>query len=128
MNYKDENWAKQLKGEAGDCFDVIIDSAGGEGFGGLIDLANPGGRIVFFGATRGNPPGFDMRKVFWKQLSILGTTMGSPEDFAAMVRLVEEKQIQPLAEHVFPLAEGNAALQAMENAEQFGKIVLTIPG
>ncbi len=128
VNYKDENWAKQLKGEAGDCFDVIIDSAGGEGFGSLIDLANPGGRIVFFGATCGNPPGFDMRKVFWKQLSILGTTMGSPEDFAAMVRLVEEKQIQPLAEHVFPLAEGNAALQAMENAEQFGKIVLTIPG
>ncbi len=127
VNYKDENWAKQLKGESGGGFDVIIDSAGGEGFGGLIDLANPGARIVFFGATCGNPPGFDMRKVFWKQVSVLGTTMGSPADFAAMVRLVEDKQIQPLAERVFPLAEGNAALQAMANAEQFGKIVLTIP-
>ena len=128
VSYKDANWAKKLKGEAGDGFDVIVDSAGGEGFGSLIDLANPGGRIVFFGATCGNPPGFDMRKVFWKQLSILGTTMGSPENFAAMVRFVEEKKITPLAEHVFPLAEGNAALQAMAKAEQFGKIVLTIPG
>ena len=129
VNYKDEQWAKQLKGEAGGGFDVIIDSAGGEGFAALIDLANPGGRIAFFGATRGNPSGFDMRRVFWKQLSILGTTMGSPEDFAAMIRLVEEKQITPLADdHVFPLAAGNAALQAMENADQFGKIVLTIAG
>ncbi len=91
-------------------------------------MAKPGGRIAFFGATRGNPPGFDMRKVFWKQLSILGTTMGSPEDFAAMVRFVEEKKIVPLAEHAFPLAEGNAALEAMENAEQFGKIGLTMAG
>ena len=128
VNYKDLHWAKQLKGEAGGGFDVIIDSAGGSGFGDLIDLARPGGRIAFFGATRGNPPGFDMRRVFWKQLSILGTTMGSHEDFAAMVRFVEEKKIVPLAEHVFPLAEGNAALQAMENAEQFGKIVLSIGG
>ncbi len=126
VSYNNENWGKQLKGEAGGSFDVIIDSAGGEGFADLIDLANPGGRIAFFGATRGNPPGFDMRRVFWKQLSILGTTMGSPEDFAAMVRFVEEKKIQPLAERVFPLAEGNAALQTMENAEQFGKIVLTV--
>ena len=125
-NYRDEHWSAQLKGEAGGGFDVIVDSAGGEGFGALIDLANPGGRIVFFGATCGNPPGFDMRRVFWKQLSILGTTMGSPEDFAAMVRFVEEKKIVPLAEHVFPLAEGNAALAAMAGAEQFGKIVLTV--
>ena len=128
VSYKDENWAKQLKGEASGGFDVIIDSAGGEGFASLLDVANPGGRIACFGATRGNPPGFDMRRVFWKQLSILGTTMGSPEDFAAMVGFVETHEIRPLAEHEFPLAEGNEALQAMENAEQFGKIVLTIPG
>ena len=127
VNYKAKDWAKTLKREAGSGFDVIVDSAGGEGFAQFIDLANPAGRIVFFGATRGNPPGFDMRRVFWKQLSILGTTMGSPEDFAAMVRFVEEKQIVPLADdHVFPLAEGNAALAAMDEAAQFGKIVLTM--
>lgn len=125
-NYKADDFSAKLKEQSQGGFDVIIDSAGGEGFGKLIDLAAPGGRIAFFGATRGNPPGLDMRKVFWKQLSILGSTMGSPEDFAAMIRLVNEHKITPLADLTFPLAEGNAALQAMENAEQFGKIVLTI--
>ncbi len=125
-NYRQDDWDKQLKLQAGGGFDVTIDSAGGDGFLKLIDLAAPGGRIAFFGATRGNPTGFDMRRVFWKQLSILGTTMGSPDDFAAMIRFVEEKKVTPLADHVFPLAEGNDAFAAMESAEQFGKIVLTI--
>ncbi len=126
VNYRTDGWDKALKARAGGGFDLTIDSAGGEGFLPLLDLAAPGGRIVFFGATRGNPVGFDMRRVFWKQLSILGTTMGSPEDFAAMIRFVVEKQVTPLADHVFPLAEGNSALAAMASAEQFGKIVLTI--
>jgi zinc-binding alcohol dehydrogenase/oxidoreductase len=124
-NYKKSDWADQLKTQAAGEFDVIIDSAGGEGFAQLIDLAAPGGRIAFFGATAGNPTGFDMRRVFWKQLSILGTTMGSPSDFAAMVRFVEDHRLVPLAEKSFPLREGNAALATMEAAEQFGKIVLT---
>ena len=128
-NYRQENWTDTLRemagGKAGG-FDVIVDSAGGEGFGKLIDLAAPGGRIVFFGATAGNPPGLDMRKVFWKQLTICGTTMGSPADFAAMSRFVDEHRITPLTGHVFPLAEGNAALAAMDRGEQFGKIVLAV--
>ena len=68
----------------------------------LIELAAPGGRIAFFGATAGDPSKFPMRRVFWKQLSILGTTMGSPEDFAAMVAFVTDKKIVPLASHTFP--------------------------
>ncbi len=124
VNYQQTDWDKQLKSQAGGGFDVTIDSAGGDGFLKLLDLAAPGGRIAFFGATRGNPSGFDMRRVFWKQLSVLGTTMGSPDDFTAMVCFVNEKGITPLADHVFPLAEGNAAFGAMESAAQFGKIVL----
>ncbi len=126
VNYKAEKWADALKAQAGGEFDVTIDSAGGEGFLQLIELAAPGGRIAFFGATAGDPPKFPMRRVFWKQLSILGTTMGSPEDFAAMVAFVNEKKIVPLASHAFPLADGNRALEAMEKADQFGKIVLTV--
>lgn len=130
VNYKQENWADALRemagGKASGGFDVILDSAGGEGFAKLVDLAAPGGRIVFFGATTGNPPGLDMRKTFWKQLTLCGSTMGSPEDFAAMTHFVDEHRLTPLAEHVFPLAEGNAALAAMERAEQFGKIVLEV--
>ena len=126
VNYKTDKWADALKAQAGGEFDVTIDSAGGEGFLQLIELAAPGGRIAFFGATAGDPPKFPMRRVFWKQLSILGTTMGSPEDFAAMVAFVNEKKIIPLASHAFPLADGNRALEAMEKADQFGKIVLTV--
>ena len=126
VNYQQPDWDKQLKTQAGGGFDVTIDSAGGDGFLKLFDLAASGGRIAFFGATRGNPSGFDMRRVFWKQLSILGTSMGSPDDFAAMIRFVNEKKITPLADHVFPLAEGNAALAAMASANQFGKIILTV--
>jgi NADPH:quinone reductase-like Zn-dependent oxidoreductase len=124
-NYRLEGWPDALKEQAPEGFDVIIDSAGGAGFSSLIELAAPGGRIAFFGATAGDPPAFAMRRVFWKQLSILGTTMGSPADFAAMVAFVSEHQIVPIAEHVFPFAEANAALEAMADAAQFGKIVLT---
>ena len=126
VNYQSPDFAAQLKVQTEGLFDVIVDSAGGEGFSKLIDSAAPGGRIVFFGATRGNPPGFDMRKVFWKQLSILGSTMGSPEDFAEMIRFVDHHQIVPVADLTFPLAQGNEALEAMDSAEQFGKIVLTV--
>jgi zinc-binding alcohol dehydrogenase/oxidoreductase len=124
-NYKQADWAKHLQEQVPGGFDVIIDSAGGEGFLDLIELAAPGGRIAVFGATRGDPPKFPMRRVFWKQLSILGTTMGSPAEFGEMVKFVAEHRITPLAERTFPLAEGNAALDAMAASEHFGKLVLT---
>ena len=122
-NYRNESWFEDLK-KVG--FDVIIDSAGGKGFSKLTELAAPGARIAFFGATFGNPTELDLRRTFWKQLSLLGSTMGSPSDFAAMMRLVEEHKIQPLAETLYPLSEGNEALAAMDNARQFGKIILAV--
>ncbi len=124
VNYKSGDWVEALKKVAPSGFDVIIDSAGGAGFPKLIDLAAPGGRIAFYGATLGNPPEIDLRRVFWKQLNILGSTMGSPAEFAAMVAFVEQHKIVPLADKVFALAEGDAAFAAMDRAEQFGKIVL----
>jgi zinc-binding alcohol dehydrogenase/oxidoreductase len=124
VNYKGADWVEALKKLAPAGFDVIIDSAGGPGFPNLLDLAAPGGRIAFYGATLGNPPEIDLRRVFWKQLSLMGTTMGSPAEFTAMVAFVEQHQIVPVADRSFPLADGNAALAAMDRAEQFGKIVL----
>jgi NADPH:quinone reductase-like Zn-dependent oxidoreductase len=118
-NYRDRGWAQALKSQAG-LFDVIIDSAGGEGFGQLIDLAAPGGRIVFFGATTGNPPELDLRKCFFRQISVLGTTMGSPADFQGVTRLIEAKKIVPVVDRVFPLESAEAALRHLESATQFG--------
>ena len=123
--YNVSSWAKEF-GEHYGPFDVIIDSAGGPGFGDLVDIAAPGGRIVFFGATRGNPHEIPMRKVFWKQLSLLGTTMGSPADFKAMLDLVNTKAIHPTVSHTFTLDQVGAAFDLLEAGTQFGKVVVTL--
>ncbi len=123
-NYQGEKWIAELKDLSGGGFDVIVDSAGGDGFPKLVDLAAPGGRIVFFGATLGNPPGIDLRKMFWKQISLLGSTMGSPGEFAAMTKFVGEKKIVPVVSHTFALEKGNDAFAEMDRGGQFGKIVV----
>ncbi|HTT56454.1 MAG TPA: zinc-binding dehydrogenase [Opitutaceae bacterium] len=124
VNYRETDWAARLQREAGE-FDLVLDSAMGEGLAPLIDLTRPGGRIVFYGATTGNPPGLDARKVFWRQISLLGTTMGSPADFAGMLRLVDSRRLVPVIDTVQPLTDAGAALRRMESAAQFGKLVLT---
>ena len=105
---------------------MIVDSAGGEGFEQLIDLAAPGGRVVIYGATRGNPPVLPMRKIFWRQLSVLGSTMGSPADWAALTAFVERHAVKPVVSDVFPLARAAEAFARMEQGGQFGKIVVSI--
>lgn len=124
--YTEANWVESLARESGGAFDVIIDGAGGEGFGKLLDLAAAGARVVFYGATRGHVPQFEVRKVFWKQLNVLGSTMGSPADFAAMTAFVAEKKIVPVVDSVRPLAETESALREMERGGQFGKLVLKV--
>lgn len=127
VSYKSQDWAEQLKHLAGG-FDVIIDSALGEGFASLIDLCNPGARIVFFGGTAGNIPALNGRVVFWKQIQILGTTMGTQEDFKAMLGLIIEHKIVPVVDEVFALANAEKAVRKMDNSAQFGKIVLRNDG
>lgn len=123
-NYRDADWSDQLLKLAGGQFDVIVDSAGGDGFAKLIDLTAPGGRIAYFGATAGNPKLFEMRKGFFRQINLLGTTMGSPADFAGMAAMTTEKKLVPVVDRVFPLAEAEQAMQRMAAGSQFGKIVL----
>jgi NADPH:quinone reductase-like Zn-dependent oxidoreductase len=123
FNYTDEAWPKKFKSEVG-AADLIIDSAGGDGYANLIDVAAPGGRIVNYGATAGPPKKVDLFKIFWKQLHIVGSTMGSPRDFQAMLDFVNQHALAPAVDEVFPLQEGNAALQRMKDSKQFGKIVL----
>lgn len=124
-NYRMENWDKQLKQEAGG-FDVVIDSAGGDGFAALTGLCNPGARIGMYGGTLGKMNGLSPQLIFWKQLSILGSTMGSREEFGAMLRFVETHRIVPVVDRVFALSEGNDALARLAEGGQFGKVVLKI--
>ena len=124
-NYRDPAWPAQLGRLSGGMFDVVVDSAGGDGFAQLIELTRPGGRIAFFGATAGNPPGLNLRKCFFRQINLLGTTMGSPMDFAGMAGFVAARNVVPVVDRVFALREAEPALRHMESGAQFGKIVLT---
>ncbi|MEZ5058626.1 MAG: zinc-binding dehydrogenase [Saprospiraceae bacterium] len=124
-NYKDENWAKDLANQAGG-FDVIIDSAGGDGFSNLINLANPGARIAMYGGTRGKIDGISPQKLFWKQISWFGSTMATDEEFKKMVRFVDENKIHPIVDKVFPLEKAQEAIDYNGKGLQFGKVVLQI--
>jgi zinc-binding alcohol dehydrogenase/oxidoreductase len=127
FDYTVDGWAKTAAEKLpGGGFDVIVDSAGGPGFEHLIDLAVSGARIVFFGATRGNPPVLPTRKVFWRNISLLGTTMGSPADWRAMLEFVSLHRIVPVVSDTFPLAHVGEAFDLMERGGQFGKIVITM--
>jgi zinc-binding alcohol dehydrogenase/oxidoreductase len=123
VNYKSQDWAEQLQ-HLGGGFDVIIDSALGEGFAKLPDICNPGARIVIFGGTAGDIPAISGRKIFWKQLQILGTTMGTPDDFTAMVNFINEHRIVPVVDEVFSMADAQKAIDKMGKSHQFGKIIL----
>lgn len=124
FDYRDADWAANAVKAPGQ-FDVVVDSAGGDGFGKLIDVTASGGRVVFYGATRGDAP-LPVRKVFWRQISLLGTTMGSPADWAAMNAFVAEHKIKPVVSEIFPLARAAEAFALMERGGQFGKIVVTV--
>jgi NADPH:quinone reductase-like Zn-dependent oxidoreductase len=124
-NYRSEEWAKELKGIAGG-FDVIIDSAGGEGFSSFLKIANSGGRIATYGGTRGKIQNLSPQILFWKQITIFGTSMGSDDDFKNMLDFVNQHKIVPVVDTVFDLKDGNDAFKRMDQGLQFGKIVLAI--
>lgn len=124
-NYKDENWSHELKTRAGG-FDVIIDGAGGPGFSDLVSLANSGGRICVYGGTAGNYMALSPQKIFWKQLSIFGTTMGSATDFHNMLRFVNEQKLVPVVDEVFAFEEAEQAFERMEKGGQFGKLIVEV--
>ncbi len=122
-NYKEEGWHKAMVKHYGE-MDVIIDSAGGNGFPALVDLLAPGGRIAFYGGGQGNINNLNPQKLFWKQASILGSTMASDGEFTAMVDFVEKHGIVPVVDSVHALEDGKAAFERMADGAQFGKIVV----
>lgn len=123
VDYKAQDWAQELKHLAGG-FDIVVDSALGPDFAKIPDLCNPGGRIVFFGGTAGNIPELNARPLFWKQLQLLGSTMGTQEEFKAMLQFINEHKIVPVVDDVLPLADAKTAFEKMGASKQFGKIVL----
>ena len=127
FDYRANDWGKAMVATHGPP-DLIVDGAGGEGYAELVRMAAFGGRLVSYGATAGAPPSLDLFKVFWKQLSLLGSTMGSPADFRAMLDFVRTHRLRPAVDEVFSLASGNTAIERLGQATHFGKIVLRVDG
>ena len=126
FNYKTTNWVKAAKAASGgQGLDLIVDGTGGETFNQALDAVKPGGRVVSYGATTGVSPELVVRRIFWKQLNVFGSTMGSPVDFQGMLTLFNN-DLHPVVSKVFPLEEAGEALHYMDQASQFGKIVLRI--
>jgi NADPH:quinone reductase-like Zn-dependent oxidoreductase len=116
--------AKEATGGRG--IDVVIESVGEATWATSLQVAAPGGRITVCGATSGPNPPAALHRVWWKQLSILGSTMGTGEDFAGAYELVASGRALPVVDSVLPLEEIRAAHERLEAGEQLGKIVLTI--
>jgi NADPH:quinone reductase-like Zn-dependent oxidoreductase len=125
-SYRQEHWGKELVQQAGGAVDLIVDSAAGPGVAQLLEAAAPGGRVVFYGGTTGTMTNVPPRHIFWKQLDLLGSTMGTAEDFAGLLDLVNEARLVPVIDQVFALADGEQALRRMDEGQQFGKLVLRI--
>ena len=124
-NYKTENWHKALAKESGG-FDLIIDSAGGKGFANLAKLCRPAARIVFYGGTRGKIEGLSPQILFWRQVTIMGSTMGSDKDFEDMLAFVNTHKIIPIVDSVIDWNASDQAFEILKTSSQMGKVVLKV--
>jgi len=105
--------------------DVVVDNVGKETLPMSMKAAARGGRIVIVGNTSGPVAEIDVRYIFGKQISLVGSTMGSRQDFREVLQLIWSGKLQPVIDRVTPLSEGVEAYRALEHGEMFGKIVLT---
>ncbi|PDY33919.1 alcohol dehydrogenase [Bacillus wiedmannii] len=115
------NWEESLRGEK---VDLIIDSIGPVTFLQYFDVLKPNGRIVNFGASSGDKIELPLRALFYNQIDIMGTSMGSREEFNEMIKFIEKYKIKPIIDKVYSLKEAIQALSRMEQSEQFGNIAL----
>jgi zinc-binding alcohol dehydrogenase/oxidoreductase len=106
--------------------DVVLEHVGEATWQSSLQAARTGGRIVVCGATSGPNPPAALHRIWWKQLTIYGSTMGTREDFEGAYELVKSGRAKPVVDSVFPLERARAAHERMEAGDQFGKIVLTI--
>jgi NADPH:quinone reductase-like Zn-dependent oxidoreductase len=107
--------------------DLVVEHVGEATWKTSLQVVRAGGRIVVCGATSGPNPPAALHRIWWKQLTIYGSTMGTPEDFESAYELVKTGRAKPVVDKVFPLAEARAAHERLEGGEQLGKIVLRIP-
>jgi NADPH:quinone reductase-like Zn-dependent oxidoreductase len=104
--------------------DVVIDYIGADTWVRSLRAARRGGRILTCGATTGPIPQTDLRHIFFRQLQILGSTMGSPRDFRDVMKCVFRGQLKPVVDRILPLSEAREAHDLIEGRKVFGKLIL----
>jgi NADPH:quinone reductase-like Zn-dependent oxidoreductase len=107
--------------------DVIVENVGAATWEQSLRMLGRAGRLVTCGATSGPNVPVDVRRLFWYQWDILGSTMGNAREYGEIVRLLGQGRLGPVVDAVFPLADARRALERLESAEQFGKVVVEIP-
>ena len=128
VNHRTGDVVKTVKEATGGGVDVVVEHVGEATWHSSLQAVRPHGRIALCGATSGPNPPAALHRIWWKQLTILGSTMGTKADFEGAYELVRSGKAKPVVDSVFPLSEARAAHERMESGEQFGKIVLAIPG
>jgi len=129
INYKNSDVAQEarrLTGKRG--VDVVVDSAGGEGWVRSLAALARGGRLVTCGAMAGAHPRTDVTRIFWNNLKIFGSTQGSRQAMGSVIRFMENTRAKPILDRIFPLKDAAAAQRRLEEGKQFGKIVLEMDG
>jgi NADPH:quinone reductase-like Zn-dependent oxidoreductase len=104
--------------------DIVIDSVGEPVMEHSIKSLKPGGRLVICGATGGHLPQIDLRHVFFKQLEILGSTMGTRAELVELLDFCAERQVKPVIDSTYTLADAETALRRLASGEAFGKVVV----
>jgi zinc-binding alcohol dehydrogenase/oxidoreductase len=123
-NYSTQpDWHKECK--LRETLEVVIDSSGGDTLAKALDALRPGGRIVVYGGTRGEST-IKLFPLFWKHLSLLGTSMGSPQDFSEMLELFKDGHLAPAIDSEYGLDDVVKAAERLAASDQFGKVVLSI--
>jgi len=127
INYTTQDFVaecKRLTGKRG--VDLVVEHVGGEVLAKSILATTAGGRIVTCGATAGFTPEIDLRHIFFRQVQILGSTMGSKGDLFKILRHVEAGKLRPVVDRVMPLWDAVEAHRLLEARKVFGKIVLAV--
>jgi NADPH:quinone reductase-like Zn-dependent oxidoreductase len=125
INYKtDPDWHKTARKLSGGGPSLVVDCNGGEVLSRCLDIARVGARIAIYGGTNGDSK-IRPYSIFWKHLSVLGSSMGSPADFASMLKLFESG-LKPVVDRVYPLNDVVAAAEHVLKGDQMGKVVLAI--
>jgi zinc-binding alcohol dehydrogenase/oxidoreductase len=127
LNHESDDVVAAVKELSGGGAHVVVDHVGEATWAKSLNAARADGRICVCGATTGPNPPANLHRLWWKQLTVYGSTMGTRADFEAVYELVAEGKAVPVVDEVFPLSEAAAAHERMERGEQLGKIVLRIP-